>query len=86
VFGLASASAQNTRSPELAARIEIPLLFLAQADDGGHPVADALRLWASFGSEEKTFHLNPGPHIGIPEFERTASVGFLARHLGPVVG
>jgi dienelactone hydrolase len=81
VFGLASASPDNTRSVELAASITIPTLFLAQADDGGHPVADALRLWSHLGSTEKTLHLNPGPHVGIPEFERAASVEFLARHL-----
>ena len=84
VFGLASASPENTRSPALAARITIPLLFLAQANDGGHPVPDALRLWDAFGSREKTMHLNPGPHIGIPEFERHQSVDFFVRHLGPV--
>jgi hypothetical protein len=57
------------------------VLFLAQADDGGHPVPDALRLWDCFSSAEKTLHLNPGPHIGIPAFERQASVDFFARHL-----
>ena len=82
VFGLASASPENTRSPELAAAVTIPILFLAQANDGGHPVEHALRLWESFASQEKTLHLNPGPHIGIPEFERRASVAFFARHLG----
>ncbi|HZU73262.1 MAG TPA: hypothetical protein VE990_10890 [Acidimicrobiales bacterium] len=82
VFGLASAGPGNKRSPELAGTIRIPVLFLAQAHDGGHPVADALRLWDSFGSVEKTLHLNPGPHVGIPQFEREASVSFLARHLG----
>ncbi len=84
VFGLASASPDNTRSPELAASITIPVLFLAQANDGGHPVPDALRLWKSLASTEKTMHLNPGPHVGIPAFERQASVAFFARHLGSV--
>lgn len=83
VFGLASASPDNTRSPTLAASVTIPVLFLAQANDGGHPVPDALRLWGSLGSTEKTMHLNPGPHVGIPPFERQASVEFFARHLGP---
>ena len=80
-FGLASASPENHRSRELAASITIPVLFLAQADDGGHPVPDALRLWESLGSAEKSLHLNPGPHVGIPAFERDASVAFFARHL-----
>jgi hypothetical protein len=84
VFGLASASPENTVSPQLASRVAIPILFLAQAGDGGHPVPDALRLWDSFASNEKTLHLNPGPHVGIPPFERAASIAFFARHLGPV--
>jgi dienelactone hydrolase len=83
VFGLASAAPENTRSPELAGQISVPVLFLAQANDGGHPVPDALRLWESLASTEKTLHLNPGPHIGIPAFGRAASVAFFARHLGP---
>ena len=84
VFGLASASPENTLSPRYASRVTIPILFLSQADDGGHPVPDALRLWGSFASSEKTLHLNPGPHIGIPTFERAASIDFFARHLGPI--
>lgn len=83
VFGLASASPENERSPAMAQKIEVPILFLAQAHDGGHPVPNALRLWESFSSAEKTLHLNPGPHVGIPAFERDASVKFFARHLGP---
>lgn len=82
VFGLASASPENTRSPELAASITIPVLFLAQAHDGGHPIPEALHLWDCLGSTEKTMHINPGPHVGIPAFERQASVEFFARHLG----
>ena len=83
VFGLASAAPENELSPAMAKKIEIPILFLAQAQDGGHPVPNALHLWTSFASKEKTFHLNPGPHVGIPAFEREASVEFFGRHLGP---
>jgi hypothetical protein len=42
--------------------------------DGG------LALWDAFGSTEKTLHLNPGPHVGIPLFERDAVVAFYRRH------
>ena len=82
VFGLVSASPDNTQSPALAASVTIPVLFLTQGNDGGHPVPDALRLWDSFGSTEKTMHLNPGPHVGVPAFEQQASVEFFVRHLG----
>jgi hypothetical protein len=26
-------------------------------------------------------HINPGPHVAIPKFERDASSAFFARHL-----
>jgi dienelactone hydrolase len=82
VFGLASTSADNDAAIARANSISIPVLFLAQADDGGHPVDRALVLWGALGSKEKTMHLNPGPHIGIPKFERDASIQFFVRHLG----
>ena len=84
VFGLASAAPDNEGAIARANRITIPVLFLAQADDGGHPVDRALVLWNALGSKEKTMHLNPGPHIGIPRFERQASIDFFVRHMGPV--
>jgi hypothetical protein len=27
-------------------------------------------------------HVNPGPHVGIPLFERDAAAAFYRRHLG----
>lgn len=62
--------------------ITVPLLFLFQHDDELMTPADGLALWAAFGSREKTMHINPGPHVGIPTFERDASAAFYARHLG----
>jgi hypothetical protein len=41
-----------------------------------------LALWDAFGSAEKTMHVNPGPHVGIPLFERDAAAAFYRRHLG----
>ena len=42
-----------------------------------------LKLWEAFGSKEKTMHIHPGPHVGIPVFERgDSSAAFFARHLG----
>lgn len=39
-----------------------------------------------FGSGEKTMHVDPGPHVGIPAFERDAARAFFARHLSPADG
>jgi dienelactone hydrolase len=64
-----------------AAAITVPLLFLFQWDDELVPRGDGLALWDTFGSAEKTMHVNPGPHVGIPVFERDAAVAFYRRHL-----
>ncbi len=82
VFGLASTSPDNEVAVSRANSITIPVLFLAQGDDGGHPVDRTLVLWNALGSKEKTMHLNPGPHVGIPKFERDASIDFFVRRLG----
>jgi dienelactone hydrolase len=61
--------------------ITIPLLFLFQYHDELMTPEAGLKLWDAFGSKEKTMHINPGPHVGIPVFERDASAAFFARHL-----
>lgn len=61
--------------------ITIPLLFLFQYNDELMTPAAGLALWEAFGSTEKTMHINPGPHVGIPVFERDSSAEFFARHL-----
>ncbi len=61
--------------------IEVPLLFLFQYNDELMTPEAGLALWENFGSKEKTMHINPGPHVGIPLFEREASAAFFARHL-----
>lgn len=71
--------------PTFRAQVEaitIPLLFLFQYHDELMTPEAGLALWAAFGSKEKTMHVNPGPHVGIPKFERDASAAFYARHLG----
>jgi pimeloyl-ACP methyl ester carboxylesterase len=84
VLGLASAVPRPAHETYLgwARSLRIPVLFLCQRDDGGHPVEQALELWNLIGSAEKTMHVNPGPHVGIPAFERDESAAFFARHLG----
>ena len=61
--------------------ITLPLLFLFQYHDELMTPEAGLQLWDAFGSKEKTMHINPGPHVGIPTFERDASAAFFARHL-----
>lgn len=84
VLGLASMTPRPGREQYVgwAKGLSIPLLFLCQADDTGHPLELALELYGYFGSEEKSMHVNPGPHVGIPRFERLAAEAFYARHLG----
>jgi dienelactone hydrolase len=62
--------------------ITVPLLFLLQFNDELMTPESGLKLWDAFGSKEKTMHINPGPHVGIPTFERESSATFFARHLG----
>jgi dienelactone hydrolase len=66
---------------KVVASITVPLLFLFQHDDELMTPEAGLALWAAFGSAEKTMHINPGPHVAIPKFERDASSAFYARHL-----
>ena len=81
VLGLGALREGNERQREQAARITIPLLFLFQWDDELMTREGGLALWDAFGSEEKTMHINPGPHVGIPIFERDAALAFYKRHL-----
>jgi dienelactone hydrolase len=84
VLGLASTIERPGHAEYLgwARSLHVPLLFLAQRDDAGHPVERALDLFDLFGSADKTMHLNPGPHVGVPAHERAASARFFVRHLG----
>ena len=86
VLGLASTVPHPGHDEYLgwARQLTVPLLFLCQRDDGGHPIDNALELFDLFGSEHQTMHLNPGPHVGILGFERGESARFFARHPGPV--
>jgi dienelactone hydrolase len=81
VLGLGALREGNDEVREQAARITIPLLFLFQWDDELMTREGGLALWDAFGAEEKTAHINPGPHVGIPLFERDAALAFYQRHL-----
>ncbi len=67
---------------QAAARITVPVQFLAQWDDVLVPRAESLALFEAFSSAEKTLHANPGGHADLPRFETDESLRFFARHLG----
>ena len=81
VLGLGALREGSEEQREQATRITIPLLFLFQWDDELMTREGGLALWDAFGSAEKTMHINPGPHVGIPLFERDAALAFFTRHL-----
>jgi dienelactone hydrolase len=81
VLGLGALREGDDEARDQAARIRIPLLFLFQWDDELMTREGGLALWDAFGAEEKTAHINPGPHVGIPLFERDAALAFYQRHL-----
>jgi dienelactone hydrolase len=68
---------------EQAARsLEIPILFVFQWDDELMTRESGLALFDAIGSADKTMHINPGGHVGIPMHERDAYEAFYRRHLG----
>jgi dienelactone hydrolase len=68
---------------EAAAKsIQIPLLFIFQLDDELMTPEAGLALFKTFGSKVKSMHINPGPHVATPAFEREYYETFFVRHLG----
>lgn len=67
---------------EAAASIKIPLQFVFQWEDELMNREAGIALFNQFGSAEKTMHINPGKHTGIPAFEATDWAAFYLRHLG----
>jgi dienelactone hydrolase len=82
VLGLNALRPGSDQQRADAEAITIPLLFLFQWDDELMTRDAGLALWDAFGSAEKTMHVNPGPHVGIPQFERDAAAAFYRRHFG----
>jgi pimeloyl-ACP methyl ester carboxylesterase len=81
VFGLSGLAPGATAMAEAAKRITIPVEFALQSDDELVPREAGLALFDAFGSTEKTMHLNPGGHLGIPYFEGGSWERFFTRHL-----
>jgi dienelactone hydrolase len=82
VLGLNALREGNDQQRINSVAISVPLLFLFQWDDELMTRDQGLALFDAFGSKEKTMHVNPGPHVGIPLFERDAAAAFYRRHLG----
>jgi dienelactone hydrolase len=66
---------------EAAKAISCPVLFLVQWDDELIKRTDALALFDTLGTKNKTMHVNPGLHSSVPAFEIQASEDFFAKHL-----
>jgi dienelactone hydrolase len=82
VFGLFGVFQGLEDHKAAAERIRVPLMFVFQSDDELMSRDQGLALFDAFGSTEKTMHINPGGHVGIPEHEREAWLAFWRRHLG----
>ena len=67
---------------ESARSITIPVLFLVQWDDELVKRTDALTLFDTLATKDKTMHVNPGIHVAVPAAEIQASEDFFAKHLG----
>lgn len=81
VFGLAGLREGAGYMEEAAKRITIPLEFVFQWEDAVAPREAGIALFNAFGSTEKTMHINPGGHMGIPNFEAESWRAFFTRHL-----
>jgi dienelactone hydrolase len=82
VLGLGGLRDGDDAQRQQAASITVPLLFLLQWDDQLMTRESGLALWDALGSADKTMHVNPGPHQGIPARERDGALAFYRRHLG----
>ena len=81
VLGLNGVRPGSDHMVGLAAKVSVPVLFLFQWDDELMTRESGLALFDAFGTEQKTMHINPGGHVGMPAFERDAVEAFYARHL-----
>jgi pimeloyl-ACP methyl ester carboxylesterase len=81
VFGLAGLNPDSTAMAEAAHQITIPVEFVVQWDDELASREGSVALFDAFGSTEKSMHVNPGGHLGIPAHERDSWERFFTRHL-----
>lgn len=81
VLGLAGLHEANPAMAEAAAAVTVPVEFAFQWDDELVSRDAGIALFDALGSQQKTLHVNPGGHLGIPAFERDSWERFLTRHL-----
>lgn len=82
VFGLFGMLEGIDAVTHAAANLTIPLQYVVQWDDELVSRDAGLALFNTFGSREKSMHINPGGHTAIPVHERDAWTAFWRRHLG----
>ena len=82
VFGLAGLRPAATAMAAGAAKITCPIEFVFQWEDPVAPRETGIALFDAFASTDKTMHINPGGHMGIPDFEGASWERFFVRHLG----
>ncbi len=84
ILGLAGLRPGASDFEAAARKITIPVEFVFQWDDAVATREHGVGLFDAFGSAEKTMHINPGGHMGIPDFEGDSWERFFVRHLGTV--
>ena len=82
VFGLAGLRPGADAFEQAARAITIPIEYVFQWEDAVAPRESGIALFNTFGSKEKTMHINPGGHLDIPNFEGASWERFYVRHLG----
>jgi dienelactone hydrolase len=81
IFGLFGVFPGLEDHKAAAESIRVPVMFVFQWEDELMTREQGLALFNAFGSPEKTMHINPGRHVGIPAHERDAWMGFWRRHM-----
>jgi dienelactone hydrolase len=81
LMGIAGPTKQRHASD--AAKVTIPVLFLAQWDDELFARDAAFALFDALGTSNKRLHAGPGGHSALSREEYDDTERFLAHHLGP---
>ena len=81
VLGLAGLPPGPGPLEDAARNTTAPVLFVFQWDDELVSRDAGLRLFDALGSTDKSMHVHPGGHLGIPMYERLNYEAFFKRHL-----
>lgn len=82
LLGMRGGASFGADFEKAANAITIPLEFVFQWDDEVAPRDGGIALYNAFGAKDKTMHINPGAHMGIPPQEAASWEAFYLRHLG----